>query len=275
MKRWLKRWSLRLLAGGLILAAWPAPTPAAPALPALTVAPSASGILALDRSGDGRIVEAVGDLRDADRVAVIVPGVATTLDNFHNGLGGVVQRSPYWQASQLYAAAGADARKVAVVAWLGYDPPDGVDLAAVRSSRAVAGASALVRFVSELTAYRPGISITLIGHSYGSLVLAYAAARLPAQVTDLVVLGSPGMDVGRAGQLHAHARLWAGSAAGDWTRWLPDLRILGLGHGTNPSRPWFGTRRLDVAGAHGHDGYFVPGTTSLRSLAAVVDGGAS
>jgi pimeloyl-ACP methyl ester carboxylesterase len=272
MKRWLMRWSLRLLAGGLVLAAWPAPTPAAPALP---VDLSASGVLASDRYGDGRIVEVVGDLRNADRVAVIVPGVATTLDNFHRGLGGVIRRSPYWQASQLYAAAGAGARKVAVVAWLGYDPPDGVDLAAVRSTRAVTGAGALVRFVAQLSASRPAASITLIGHSYGSLVVAYAAARLPAQVTDLVALGSPGMDVGRAGQLRTHARLWVGSAAGDWTRWLPDLRILGLGHGTNPSRPWFGARRLDVAGAHGHDGYFVPGSTSLASLAAVVDGGAS
>jgi pimeloyl-ACP methyl ester carboxylesterase len=265
----MKRWLLRLLAGALVLAAWPAPTPTAPALP---VDLTASGVLASDRRGDGRIVEVVGDLRDADRIAVIVPGVSTTLDNFHRGLGGVVRRSPYWQAVQLHTAARAGPGRVAVVAWLGYDPPDGIGLPAVRSGSAVAGADALVRFVAELTAYRRDASITLIGHSYGSLVLAYAAARLPAQVTDLVALGSPGMDVMRAGQLPAGARLWVGSAAGDWTRWLPDVRILGLGHGTNPSRPWFGARRLDVTGAGGHDGYFVPGTISLRSLAAVVDG---
>jgi pimeloyl-ACP methyl ester carboxylesterase len=265
----MKRWLLRLLAGGLVLAAWPAPTPAAPALP---VDLTASRVMASDRYGDGRIVEVVGDLRTADRIAVIVPGVATTLDNFHTGLGGIVQRSPYWQASQLYAAASAGGRHVAVVAWLGYDPPDGIDLAAVRSGSAVAGAKALVPFVAQLSAYRPSASITLIGHSYGTLVVAYAAARLPAQVTDLVALGSPGMDVWRASQLRTPARLWVGSAHGDWTRWLPDLRILGLGHGTNPSRPWFGAHRLDVSGAGGHDGYFTPGSTSLRSVAAVLDG---
>jgi pimeloyl-ACP methyl ester carboxylesterase len=268
----MKRWLLQSVIGVIAVAAWPAPTPASPALPVDLTAPR---VLASDHHGDGRIVEVVGDLGTADRIAVIVPGVSTTLDNFDRGLGGVVQRSPYWQASQLYTAARATGDQVAVVAWLGYDPPNGIDLAAVRSDRAVTGARALVGFVSELSAYRPGASITLVGHSYGSLVLAYAAARLPAQVTDLVALGSPGMDVARAGRLRTHARLWVGSARGDWTRWLPDLRILGLGHGTNPSRPWFGARRLDVAGASGHDGYFVTGTTSLRSIAAVVDGAAS
>jgi pimeloyl-ACP methyl ester carboxylesterase len=265
----MKRWLLRLLAGGVVLAAWPAPTPAAPALP---VDLTASRVLASDRQGDGRIVAVVGDLRTADHVAVIIPGVSTTLDNFHRGLGGVVRRSPYWQATQLHAAARAAGVDVAAIAWLGYDPPDGIGLAALRSDSAVAGAMALVRFVTELTGYRPTASITLIGHSYGSLVLAYAAARLPARVTDLVALGSPGMDVSHASRLRTHARLWIGSAGSDWTRWLPDLRILGLGHGTNPSRPWFGARRLDVGGAGGHDGYFMPGTASLRSLVAVVTG---
>jgi pimeloyl-ACP methyl ester carboxylesterase len=268
----MKRWLLRSVIGVVAVAAWPAPAPAAPALPVDLAAPR---VLASDPHGDGRIVEVVGDLHTADRVAVVVPGVATTLDNFERGLGGVVQRSPYWQAAQLYAASRAAGARIAVVAWLGYDPPDGIDLGAVRSDRAVAGARALVRFVEQVTAYRPSASIVLIGHSYGSLVIAYAAAHLPAQATDLVALGSPGMDVRRAGQLRAQARLWVGSAQHDWTRRLPDLRILGLGHGTNPSRPWFGARPLDVSDARGHDGYFLPGTTSLHSIAAVVEGVAS
>lgn len=236
----------KLLIGVVAVAAWPAPSPAAPANP---------------------VVDVAGSLATADRIAVIVPGVGTTAENFDRGLGGVLRRSPSWQAEQLLAACGG---RTAVVAWLGYHPPDGIDLAAVRSDRAVAGARALARYVAEVAKQRPGADITLIGHSYGSLVLAYAAPRLPAQVTDLVALGSPGLDVGRAGQLRTHAELWIGSAESDWTRWLPDVRILGLGHGTNPSRPWFGGQRLNVDGAAGHDGYFVPGTTSLRSLAAVV-----
>jgi hypothetical protein len=80
------------------------------------------------------------------------------------------------------------------------------------------------------------------------------------------------MDVGRAADLGTHARVWAGSDASDWTLRLPDLRILGAGHGTNPTRTRFGALPLDVHDAPGHDGYFVPGTASLASLARVVDG---
>ena len=82
------------------------------------------------------------------------------------------------------------------------------------------------------------------------------------------------MDVSRASDLHTQARIWAGSDPTDWTLRLPDLRILGAGHGTNPTAPSFGALRLRVGDAAGHDGYFVPGTDALASIAAVVDGSA-
>ncbi|WP_213450508.1 alpha/beta hydrolase [Rhizomonospora bruguierae] len=229
-------------------------------------------VLAYDPRGDGRRVQVVGDLATADRVAVLIPGVDTTAANFATGLGGVLRRAPQWQAEQVWGAAGDPG--LAVVAWLGYDPPEGIGLAAVRSDRAVAGAEALLRFLAGLAAVRPSASVVLIGHSYGTLVLAHAAGRLPASVTDLVLLGSPGMDGADADALGHHAgrdaRVWTGSAPGDWTRWLPDLRLLGLGHGTNPARTWFGGNRLDTDGVAGHDGYFVPGTPFMRELAAIV-----
>jgi pimeloyl-ACP methyl ester carboxylesterase len=261
---------VRVLIAVLVVAAWPAPAPpmAQPLGGTGAVADPGTGVLAYDARGDGQIVQVVGDLTGAERIAVIVPGVDTTAANFATGLGGVQRRSPLWQARQL-AAAAADLR-LAVIAWLGYDPPEGIGLAAIRSDRAVAGADALVRFIAGLTAVRPSARIVLIGHSYGSLVLAYAAERLPDQVTDLVALGSPGMDVSSARQLTRRARVWVASAPGDWTRWLPDLRLLGLGHGTNPARPWFGARRLDTTGVTGHDGYFVPGTPFFRALTTVM-----
>jgi pimeloyl-ACP methyl ester carboxylesterase len=214
-------------------------------------------------------VETVGDLSSATHIAVLVPGAGTTATNFDTGLGGVLQRAPGWQARQLAAAAGSG---TAVVAWLGYAPPAGVDRAAIRSERAEAGADALVAFLDRLAAQCPHATVTLIGHSYGTVVLGHAASRLPADVTDLIAIGSPGMDVSRVVDLHTRARVWAGSDPGDWTLRLPDLRILGAGHGTNPTRPGFGALRLDVHDAVGHDGYFVPGTVALRSLARVVDG---
>jgi pimeloyl-ACP methyl ester carboxylesterase len=219
-------------------------------------------------ASSGPVVETVGDLSTATHIAVIVPGADTTPDNFETGLGGVLRRAPAWQARQLAAAAGA---RTAVIAWLGYDPPHGIDRSAIRSERAEAGANALVDFIDRLAADRPHATITVIGHSYGTVVLGHAAARLPAAVTDLVAIGSPGMDVSRAADLHTLARVWAGSDPTDWTRNLPDIRVFGAGHGTNPIRPSFGALPLDVHDAAGHDGYFVPGTVSLASIAAVVN----
>lgn len=227
-------------------------------------------VLADDPRGDGRRAQVVGDLATADRIAVLIPGVDTTVATFTTGLGGVLRRAPAWQAGQVWRAAGDPG--LAVIAWLGYDPPEGIGLAAVRSERAVAGADALVRFVAGLGAVRPAAEIVLIGHSYGTLVLAHAAGRLPARVTDLVLLGSPGTDAATSRGLTRRARLWIGSAAGDWTRRLPDLRLLGLGHGSNPARPWFAGRRLDASGVPGHDGYFLPGTALLGELGAISAG---
>jgi pimeloyl-ACP methyl ester carboxylesterase len=226
-------------------------------------------LLLFDPAGTGRLVEVLGDPNTARRIAVLVPGVDTRLTDFDRGLGGVRRRAPAWQARQLRAEEGPD---VAVVAWLGYLPPKGVDLAAARSDRARLGADELVAFVRGLAVQAPQATVVVVGHSYGSLVAGYAARRLPAAVTDVLAIGSPGLDVADCRDLRARARVWAGSSPSDWTRRLPDVRVFGLGHGRNPSAPDFGALPLDVADAHGHDGYFVPGTEALRSIARVVAG---
>jgi Alpha/beta hydrolase len=236
---------------------------------ALRFAANGAGRLAYDPRGDGRIAEVVGDLSTADRIAVLVPGVDTTQWTFHNGLGGVRRRAPVWQAAQVYQASRPG---VAVVAWLGYDPPEGVRGAAIRADRAATGALALRRFVAGLVAQRPGASIVLIGHSYGALVLGLAAPFLDPAVTDLLAVGSPGMGVRRATDLRTGARVWAGTAPNDWTRWVPGVRIGGAGHGTRPSAPSFGALPLPAGDVDGHDGYFVPGTACLSAIASIVAG---
>jgi pimeloyl-ACP methyl ester carboxylesterase len=221
-------------------------------------------ILALDRRGDGRLVEVLGDLTTASRVVILIPGVDTTLSNFDSGLGDVERRAPAWQARQLYRQLPAGS---AVVAWLGYDPPEGVRRAALREDRAASGALALERFVGGLVATRPDLGITVVGHSYGSIVAGRAAAHLPAQVTDIVAIGSPGMGVADRAELGGTARVWAGSAPDDWTRKLPGIRVFGLGHGRLPIDPAFGALPLPAGDVAGHDGYFATGTSTLRAIA--------
>jgi alpha/beta hydrolase family protein len=281
---------LLLGATALLVVAFPAPAaPVAPPLPpfadayrdaAATMraagAPyrdwAAEGrrFLAFDPAGDGTAVEVLGDLTSAARVAVLVPGVNTTLRDFDRGLGGVARRAPAAQARALYrqVRAGHPDSRVAVVAWLGYDPPEGIGLDAIRDARARTGAAALTAFVRGLLAQRPGIGVTLIGHSYGALVVGLAAPRLP-EVTDLVALGAPGMGADRAADLGG-ARVWAALAPGDWIRRVPQIRVLHLGLGRRPAAPAFGARRLPTAGVDGHDGYLSAGSATLDALAGVI-----
>jgi pimeloyl-ACP methyl ester carboxylesterase len=231
-------------------------------------------LIEYDPRGDGRVAEVIGDLATADRIAVLVPGVDNRLGNFDNGYAGRQRRAPSWQARQLYhQARSVDATvRVAVIAWLGYDPPKGIGREAIREERARAGATALSRFVAGIGVYRPTASITLVGHSYGSVVTGLAAPTLGRRVLDIVALGSPGMGVQCAADLHTGARIWAGTARTDWTRQLPGISLLGAGHGILPFRAAFGARPLPVDNVVEHDGYFMPGASSLSGLAQILLG---
>jgi hypothetical protein len=101
------------------------------------------------------------------------------------------------------------------------------------------------------------------------VVCGLAAHNLP--VTDLAVVGSPGMDAATAGALHTTARVWAGRGAGDWIQGVPHIRLFGLGFGQDPMSPAFGAR-IFAAGIGGHSSYFKPGDVSLRNLAYIALG---
>jgi pimeloyl-ACP methyl ester carboxylesterase len=230
--------------------------------------------LAFDPRGNGRMVEVFGDLGAADRIAVLVPGVANRADNFSTGLGDVRDRAPAVQARALYDAtrAAAPGQHVAVIAWLGYDAPQGVGRSAAREELAQAGATALDRFAKDLATMRPDAEVTVIGHSYGSVVAGLAAAHLPAQVKDLVVIGSPGMGVSRAVDLRTSAHVWAGQSTKDWIDWVPAVQVWGVGHGTIPTTPGFGDRVFGTRGVTDHDHYLAPGTQSLGNIVEIVLG---
>jgi pimeloyl-ACP methyl ester carboxylesterase len=230
--------------------------------------------LAFDRRGNGRVVEVFGDLSTADRIAVLVPGVSTTANNFNTGLDDVRDRAPAVQARDLYDATSATApgQHIAVIAWLGYDAPQGVGRDAAREELARAGATSLDRFTRDLAIMRPNAKVTLVGHSYGSVVAGLAAATLPKQVKDVVVVGSPGMSVSQVADLHASAHIWAGQAARDWIDWVPAFQVWGAGHGTLPITPGFGARVFGTNGVIDHDHYLAPGTQSLGNIVSIVLG---
>jgi Alpha/beta hydrolase len=215
--------------------------------------------------GQGLAAEVFGDLATATRVAILVPGSDTSLATFDSR----GTASPQGGALALVAEVRRldPASHLAVIAWLGYNTPSTLSPAVLTSGDAGQGASALRPLVDALA--RHGDQVALLCHSYGSVVCGLAAPRLP--VTDIAVVGSPGMDASSVRALHTTARVWAGRGASDWIQYVPHVRFLGLGFGQDPMDPAFGAR-IFATGPGGHSSYFKQGGISVRNLACIALG---
>ncbi|MET7933895.1 alpha/beta hydrolase [Streptomyces sp. NPDC005322] len=233
-------------------------------------------ILAFDPRGRGQVAEVYGDMATAQRTAVIVPGSDIDLAAFDRS------RDPYGtpagMAKALRAAMAEEApgTRTAVVAWVGYTTPVGLGPDAATSRLARAGAPRLDRFLAGLavtTAAAADAPPAVFCHSYGSVVCGLAAAAMDrTRVSDLVVLGSPGMRADSADGLHTGARVWAARDSTDWIRRVTGYDFMGLGHGEDPTDRSFGARVISADRARGHTGYFAPGTDSLRNFARIALG---
>ncbi|KUJ66376.1 hypothetical protein ACZ90_37710 [Streptomyces albus subsp. albus] len=221
-------------------------------------------IIAFDPAGPGRTAEVFGDLAHARHVSIVVPGVDTNILTFQK-----TQRTytaPVGMARSVYRAEralephGANA----VIAWADYTAPVGTGLDAATGRLAAEGALRLRAFVKGLP---DEAAVTLLCHSYGSVVCGVAARDLDPSVTDIAVAGSPGMRAGHVSELGTRARVWAMQDGNDWIADIPNLELGGLGHGADPVAEGFGARRLSAAGADGHSGYFVPNTESVANFA--------
>jgi pimeloyl-ACP methyl ester carboxylesterase len=228
---------------------------------------TAGQLIAYDPSGDGRAIEVFGDLATARHIAVLVPGTGWDLEKLLSGSQNAdpVQGAQTLRTEMDVLDPGAE---TAVVAWLGYDAPEEIDRRSFRSERAVEGAKELVSFVRTLPTRA---QITLVGHSYGTVVIGRAAAELP-QVSDIVALASPGMDVETAADLSTGARIWAARADDDPIELTPHLRLAGFGHETDPVAPEFGARVFRTGPIHGHGDYYLPGTECVTNLARIILG---
>ena len=123
----------------------------------------------------------------------------------------------------------------------------------VDDRRAEAGAERLSAFVSDLRA-RLDQSVTVVAHSFGSLVAGEALANHDMDCDDVVVLGSPGIGVETLDELHVHAgHFFAEKAPGDIVAGLgadgadpASLVVRGHPPGDQRSRPPRGDRTLQL-----------------------------
>ncbi|MET9365770.1 alpha/beta hydrolase [Streptomyces sp. NPDC006632] len=217
--------------------------------------------LSFDGRDGGRTAEVVGDLAHADRIAVLVPGSDTSLDLYGR------------LRDDALALAGQLGPHGAVIAWMGYETPSTTSPEILTAGRAEQAAPQLSGFTRELRSAIPAARVSLLCHSYGSVVCAKAASDV--SVTAVVLYASPGTGYDTAASLHTHAVVWAGRARADWIADVPHIRIRlpwgTLGFGTDPVSRQFGARLFD-AGAGGHSDYLAPGSVSLKNIAEIVDG---
>lgn len=226
-----------------------------------SMADPARRFLFFDGRDGGRSVESFGDLCRAERIAVLVPGADTSVDEYARFRSGAV------------ALARELRGRAVVLAWLGYRTPGTVSPEVLTPGRADDGATALRTFVARLHTAKPAARIALLCHSYASMVCGRAGPGL--DVDDIVLYGSPGAGVEDVAAMRTRATVWAGRGAGDPIAYVPDveLRLLSLtvGFGTDPVSPRFGAR-LFPAGDGGHSDYLTAGSGSLRNIARIVTG---
>jgi len=233
-------------------------------------------VLAFDPRGRGLVAEVFGDLSTAQRVSVLVPGSDVDLEHFYNTADPL--KDPVGMAESLRSeeASVSPGTSTAVIAWSGYVTPVGLGADAATARLADAAAPRLESLMAGLAVTTdPQAAPTVLCHSYGSVVCGVAGPELHSAVgvTDMVVLGSPGMDLPNAGALGTQVRLWATARnPGDWISDVPFLEVGGLGHGADPTSSDFGSRVIASTGSYGHTGYFTPGTASLRNFADIALG---
>ncbi|MFD4814568.1 alpha/beta hydrolase [Streptomyces sp. NPDC058418] len=222
-------------------------------------------LLGLSTEKDGRAIVAIGNPDTAKYTAVQVPGTDTKLENF----GGQLDR-----ANKLQEAAGdrteARGRDVSTIAWLGYDAPE-LDGSVLGDGRATDGAEDLRDFTHGLRTAHEGerTHLTVLAHSYGSTTAGAAdAGGQGLDADDLVVVGSPGLTVDRADQLHIDPKhLWVGAASDD----LISNRTSDLTLGADPKETEFGAQRMHVD-TKGHSGYWDDDSRSLENQGRIIAG---
>ncbi|GAA4483300.1 hypothetical protein GCM10023191_004660 [Actinoallomurus oryzae] len=238
-------------------------------------------LLSLDPEGTGRVVIAFGNPDTAANVATYVPGAKSRLGSagIHVRVGDAIALS----------ASRAGSPSTAVVVWIGYPAPQTLG-SAVSRRFADAAAPGLHRFQDGLrvTHQGPRSHQTVIGYSYGSVVIGHAARDGVLNADDLVFAASPGVGVGRAGDLRLAAvpprdagyRVHATIARWDFIR---ALRV----HGPQPAGRRFGGRAFRSApGTRGpwyfgglsrkaHSDYWSIDNPALVQIGRIVAGQAS
>lgn len=233
-------------------------------------------------NGQGRAAIAIGNPDKAANTAVVVPGTS------HSVTEGWLSTDD--AANVFNETRKADlGRSTSVVAWMGYDAPDGLgDPRVAQTGLAHEGGALLASDVNALNATHDGDShVTVIGHSYGATTVADAAAGYGMHANDVVLIGCPGTDMAHSAtdfNLPQGGHVFAGAAStdpiagisGGLQEHVPGTGVT-VGLGVDPAGDDFGSTRFkaEVAGTYpwqDHSHYYDDGSESLYSIADIASG---
>ncbi|MCX5213670.1 alpha/beta hydrolase family protein [Kitasatospora sp. NBC_00240] len=178
-----------------------------------------SYLLAFDTEGKGHAAVAINNPDTADNVVTYVPGTGARLGSIPGDIG----RSD----SMVGAARSADSTKTtSSITWVGYDAPQNIFPQAADDSYADGARDKLHSFETGLRATHEGQPShnTILGHSYGSTTVGYALRDKGLPVDDVIFVGSPGVGVDNAKDLHVDPNhVYAGRGDADAIEWaLPE-----------------------------------------------------
>lgn len=231
-------------------------------------------VVLFDPAG-GRFAEIVGDLSAATSVGVYVPGTGAAFgpDDGH-----------YNRAASFVSGA-EPAGSLAMVTFIGGPMPQDIPSAA-RNSYADRVGPRLARFVAGLDC-APGVSVTVLGHSYGGAVVGAAeSAGMRADRILHVESAGIGPGVDHPDDLaHPDTPRYSMTAPGDLIETVQGKNAGGLGLGDDPDE-FPGVVRLETGradhndpnsslmqGLETHSGVFDPKSMAWANMRAVLTGG--
>jgi hypothetical protein len=223
------------------------------------VVPVHRQFLLVEPDGQGRMAEVLGNLAEADRVSVLVPGMNNDLDKV---------RSQLARAQDLQTESGPGS---ATVVWLGYDAPLTLEGAMAKES-SIAAAPLFARFTAGLdTEVRPDADRILIGNSYGGQVAAQAMLREGVRFDRVILTGCPGVEPyvrSAADFVPEGVPLYVARAPGDFISYAEP-------HGPDPASFTDAIRFATNDGkvpVRGHVSYFVHDSESMRNIGRIIRG---
>ncbi|MFI6598112.1 alpha/beta hydrolase [Nonomuraea sp. NPDC050536] len=231
-----------------------------------------SMLLSFNPTGQGRLILSWGNPDTADTTITSVSGLTSQLDSVHGDLER--SRSLWQQATKT-----SGDHTVASITWYGYDAPQ-LDPGFLDPGRSVASSSAATKGGAALAAFQDGLHAAhapsstaravIVGHSYGSLTTGHAATLRPGKLADdLILIGSPGVDVHHASDLGLNPKhVWVGEAGGD--------PVAALGRfAADPGHNSFGATHFPVGRefwTSAHSSYWDPDSVSLRNMGRIING---